>query len=148
MPEENHRGTPRKDSGRAPTQRIPLSPEHNRVSGAIVNAAFNIHKALGPGLLESIYEKCLTYELGQAGLQVDTQVSVPVHYKSMVFDEGLRIDLLVNRLVVVELKAVEAILPVHHAQLLTYLKLSNLRLGLLINFNVPVLRDGLVRVIL
>lgn len=115
---------------------------------AVVDAAFAVHKALGPGLLESVYEVCLTHELTKRGLDMARQLQLPVVYDGLQLDAALRLDLLVARCVVVELKAVETILPVHHAQVLTYLKLTGHRLGLLINFNVPLIRDGIKRVIL
>ena len=114
----------------------------------MVDAAYAVHRALGPGLLESVYEVCLIHELNKRGLKVDRQVAVPVVYDDVRLDAGLRLDLVVENGVLVELKAVETILPVHHAQVLTYLKLSGLRLGLLINFNVPVIRDGIKRIVL
>ena len=111
----------------------------------IIGAAMEVHSSLGPGLLESTYEACLVYELQERGLQVQSQVSLPVHYKNVRLDAGYRIDVLVENLVIVELKSVEAILPVHEAQLISYLKLSDLHLGLLVNFNVKRLKDGIVR---
>ena len=115
---------------------------------AVVDAAFSVHSNLGPGLLESVYETCLVYELNKRNLKADRQVAVPVVYDGRQLDAGLRLDVLVDDRVVVELKAVESVLPVHIAQLLTYLKLSGHRLGLLINFNVPLIRDGIKRVVL
>src|SRR5439155_23054915 len=103
------------------------------------------HRALGPGLLESVYELCLVHELTKRGLKVERQVSLPVVYDSIRLDAGLRLDIVVEDSVVVELKAVESMLPVHTAQLLTYLKLTGHRLGLLINFNVPLIKDGIHR---
>lgn len=105
-----------------------------------------VHTALGPGLLEGVYEACLAFELKQRGLQVQTQVEMPVCYQGVSIDTGYRLDLLIERAVIVELKAVEKLMPVHEAQLLTYLKLADKRLGLLINFNVPHLRDGIKRI--
>src|SRR5262249_25116156 len=106
----------------------------NQISGSIVDAAMKVHTALGPGLLESAYEACLGDELRKRGLQVQSQVALPVTYDGIKIDIGYRIDLLVEESVVVELKAVEKFAPIHEAQLLSYLKLSGLRLGLLINF--------------
>ncbi|NJL55562.1 GxxExxY protein [bacterium] len=106
-----------------------------------------VHRELGPGLLESAYETCLKYELKQAGLAVESQVPQPVSYKGMALECGYRLDVLVEDLVIVELKAVEALLPIHDAQLLTYLRLRNLWLGLLINFNVPILKHGIKRLV-
>ncbi len=117
----------------------------NTVSREIVTAAMKVHTALGPGLLESTYEACLLHELTKAGLQAEAQVGLPVIYDGIKLDLGYRIDLLVQNLVIVELKSVEAISPVHQAQLLSYLKLSGKSLGLLINFNVAHLKDGIKR---
>lgn len=117
----------------------------NRISGTIVDAAIAVHSALGPGLLESAYEACLLYELRKRGLRVESQVPLPVVYESVKLEVGYRIDLLVENVIVVELKACESIAPVHRIQLLSYLKLSNKPLGLLLNFHVPLMRDGIVR---
>lgn len=114
----------------------------------LLEACFNVHKALGPGLLESSYEICLAYELQKSGLQVATQVPMPIIYEEMKLDAGYRIDLLVENSIVVEVKAVEDFHPVHLAQILTYLKLSGNRLGLLVNFNVGLLKNGIKRVVL
>jgi GxxExxY protein len=108
----------------------------NRLTGMVVDAAMTVHTALGPGLLESTYEKCLVYELRKRGLRVASQVSLPVLYDGMEIDAGYRLDVVVEDAVIVELKAVEKLLPVHEAQLLSYLKLSGFKAGLLINFNV------------
>jgi GxxExxY protein len=124
-----------------------LSSEHNRVSGVIVDSAFAVHQALGPGLLESVYEQCLALELQTRGVAVSRQVSLPVTYRGTRIDAGFRLDLLVEDLVVVEIKAAERLLPIHDAQLLTYLKLSDRQLGLLINFNVPRIKDGIKRLV-
>ncbi|MCS5489192.1 GxxExxY protein [Algoriphagus limi] len=114
----------------------------------LLDACFNVHKALGPGLLESSYELCLAYELQKSGLQVATQVPMPITYEEIKFDAGYRIDLLVEDSIVVELKAVEEFHPVHLAQIMTYMKLSGNRLGLLVNFNVQLLKNGIKRVII
>jgi GxxExxY protein len=119
----------------------------NRISGIIVDAAIHVHRALGPGLLESAYEVCLTYELRERGLRVRTQVELPIAYKNVQLETGYRIDLLVEEAVVVELKTVTKVLPVHEAQLLTHLRLSRHRLGLLLNFYVPAMRDGIRRMV-
>jgi GxxExxY protein len=119
----------------------------NRLSGIVVDAAIHVHRALGPGLLESAYEACLAYELRGRGLHVRTQVDVPIVYKNVQLEIGYRIDLLVEESVVVELKTVTKLLPVHEAQLLTHLRLSRRRLGLLLNFYVPVMRDGIKRIV-
>jgi GxxExxY protein len=115
---------------------------------AIIGAAIEVHRALGPGLLESAYEECLAYELNLRGLEVLRQVDLPVSYKGVELDCGYRMDLLVENTVVVEIKAVDEIHPVHEAQLLTYLRLSKMRVGLIINFNVGVLKNGIVRRVL
>ncbi|MEO1146278.1 MAG: GxxExxY protein [Cyanobacteria bacterium J06638_22] len=114
----------------------------------MVDAAFKVHSVLGAGLLESVYETCLEYELTKRGLTVDRQLALPVIYENVQLDAGFRLDLLVNRCVIVELKAVAELLPIHTAQLMTYLKLSQHRLGLLINFNTPLIRDGIKRIAL
>jgi GxxExxY protein len=118
----------------------------NDVTGQIIDAAMKVHTALGPGLLESAYEACLTHELRTRGLNVEVQKELPVEYGGVRMDVGYRIDLLVEDLVIVELKAVAALLPIHQAQLISYLKLSDRRVGLLINFNVVRLKDGIKRI--
>lgn len=117
----------------------------NAVSREIVTAAMKVHTALGPGLLESTYQACPLHELRKIGLQAEAEIGLPVFYDGIKLDLGYRIDLLVQSLVIVELKSVEAISPVHQAQLLSYLKLSGKSLGLLINFNVAHLKDGIQR---
>lgn len=117
----------------------------NDISAQILDAAIKVHRELGPGLLESTYEVCLAYELRQRGLRVHTQVSLPVIYDGMRIDAGYRVDLLVEDQVIVELKAIEKVLPLHEAQLLTYLRLADKRLGILLNFNVTRLKDGFKR---
>lgn len=119
----------------------------DRITGTVVDSAMRVHTALGPGMLESVYEKCLRHELVKRGLKVESQVWVPVIYDGVKIEGGYRIDLLVESDVVVELKVVEQILEVHKAQLLSYLKLSDKRVGLLINFNVVHLRDGIRRLV-
>jgi GxxExxY protein len=111
----------------------------------VIGCAIEVHRVLGPGLLESAYEECLAFELKLAGFEVARQVELPVRYKSLDLDCGYRIDLLINKSLIVELKTVENFLPIHEAQLLTYLRLSEIATGLLINFNVPVLKNGLRR---
>jgi GxxExxY protein len=118
----------------------------NEIARVIVDCAFKVHKALGPGLLESSYEECLSYELTRAGLSVEKQKPLPLVYEQVRLEVGYRIDILVSGKVVVEVKSVEALNDVHLAQLLTYLKLSGCRLGLLINFNVALIKDGIRRV--
>jgi len=117
----------------------------NEISKIIIGAAIEVHKALGPGLLESAYQECLYYELKQKGLKVRKEVPMPIEYKEVKLDHGYRIDLLVEDKVVIELKTVDSLLDVHTAQILTYLKLGNYKLGLLINFNSKLLKDGLKR---
>jgi GxxExxY protein len=126
----------------------PITEEDERLAAAVVDAALKVHKALGPGLLESVYEACLCHELAQRGIPFQSQVALPVVYEGQRLDAGLRLDLLVANRVIVELKAVELMQSLYEAQLLTYLKLSGLRLGLLINFNVPRIRDGIKRMVL
>ncbi|MFZ1028272.1 MAG: GxxExxY protein [Limnoraphis robusta] len=128
--------------------RDPISEEVNQVAKQIVDAAFTVHSTLGAGLLESVYEVCLDYELTKRGLRVARQVSLPVIYDDIQLDAGFRLDLLVDQCVIVELKAVPDLLPVHTAQVITYLKLSQHRLGFLINFNVPLIKDGIKRIAL
>ncbi len=120
----------------------------NEVSRLVLDASMRVHTALGPGLLESTYEACLAHELKNSGLSVQTQVPLPVVYQGLKLEIGYRIDLLVDDLVVVEVKSVEALAPIHHAQVLTYLKLSGKSLGLLINFNAVRLKDGIKRFVM
>ena len=119
----------------------------NEIGTAIIASAMKIHAAVGPGLLESAYETCLFYELEKQGLSVQRQVLIPIRYDDLTIDNGYRIDLLVGDRVVVELKAVETILPVHRGQLLSYLRLGRFKLGYLLNFNVAHMRDGIVRLV-
>ena len=119
--------------------------EYNNISKHIINAAIEVHKELGAGLLESVYEYCLLDELKHRGLRAERQVQLPVCYKGNKLDKEFFIDILVEDKIVLELKSVEAILPIHEFQLLTYLKLSGKKIGLLINFNVPLLKDGIRR---
>lgn len=122
--------------------------ELNKITEQIIGAAIEVHRALGPGLLESAYEECLCHELGLRQVPFERQRPLPVNYKGVKLDCGYRLDLLVSSAVVVEIKAVEVIQPIHEAQLLTYLKLGGWKLGLLINFNVPMLKEGIRRRIL
>jgi GxxExxY protein len=122
--------------------------ELNTISYDIIGCAYKVHSALGPGLLESTYEVCLAFELEKMGYKVVTQKPVPVVYEGIKLDAGYRIDMLVEDSIVVELKSVDGILPIHKAQLLTYMKLSGNKLGLLINFNVVDLKQGITRMIL
>jgi GxxExxY protein len=117
------------------------------IGHAIIGAAIKVHSVVGPGLLESAYETCLLYELEKQGLPVLRQVMIPIRYEDLTIDNGYRVDLLVGEQVLVELKAVEAILPVHRGQLLSYLRLGGFRLGYLLNFHVARMRDGVVRMV-
>ena len=136
---------------RAKSQRKkPIKPTimtENELAKIIVNTCYNIHVELGPGLLESVYEEILYYELKSQGLSVDRQRGIPVFWKDIKMDIGFRADLIVENKVVVELKSVELIAPVHPKKLLTYLRLTNLKLGLLINFNEALIKDGITRVV-
>ncbi|OGP58526.1 MAG: GxxExxY protein [Deltaproteobacteria bacterium RBG_13_61_14] len=117
----------------------------NDLSGKIVDAAIEVHRHLGPGLLESAYESCLARELSQRGLEIQRQVELPIHYKGEQLEVSFRIDILVQDLIIVEIKAVEQILGVHEAQVITYLKLSGCPLGLLLNFNTKLMKNGIRR---
>ena len=121
--------------------------EEDTLSKEIIGAAIEVHRNLGPGLLESAYEECLCRELAICGIAFERQKSLAVSYKGVKLDCGYRLDIVVGGLIILELKAVDQIEPIHEAQLLTYLKLSNLKLGILINFNVPILRDGIKRIV-
>ncbi|MBP1773434.1 MAG: hypothetical protein H6P99_2597 [Holophagaceae bacterium] len=139
--EKDHRQdakAPRKD----------LSREEELLAASIVDAAVKVHSTLGPGLLERIYEICLIHELTKRGHKVESQVAVPINYDGIQLEAGLRLDLVVDGLAVLELKSVDHTLPVHEAQLITYLKLSGVRLGFLLNFNVALMKDGITRRIL
>jgi GxxExxY protein len=127
--------------GDAETQR------ENQITGIVIGAAIEVHRELGPGLLESAYEECLCHELSLRGIAFQRQVELPVRYKGIKLDCGYRMDVVVEDLVLLELKTVEKLAPIHEAQLLTYLKLYRRSVGLLINFNVPVLKDGLKRIV-
>jgi GxxExxY protein len=120
----------------------------NDLSSSIIGAAIEVHRALGPGLLESAYQQCLARELALREIPFQQQLSLPVHYKGTRLDCGYRLDFLVAETIVVEVKAIDLLLPIHHAQLLSYLKLGGWKLGLLINFHVALLRDGIQRVVL
>ena len=124
-----------------------LPAETENLARQIVDSAVKVHATLGPGLLESVYEKCLAIELTRRNITFKQQVAVPIVYEGTQVDPGLRLDLVAGGQVVVEMKAVEKLLPVHEAQLLTYLKLTGLPLGLLLNFNVPLMKDGIRRLI-
>jgi GxxExxY protein len=122
-------------------------PEINACTSAIIRAAIEVHRYLGPGLLESVYGNCLLYELRQARLPVETEKALPVQYKEVRLDCGFRVDFIVAHMILVEVKSVATLAPIHTAQLLTYLKVAGLPAGLLINFNVAVLKDGIRRVL-
>ncbi|MDU0112962.1 GxxExxY protein [Psychrosphaera aquimarina] len=118
------------------------------LAGVVIGCAIEVHRQLGPGLLESVYQKCLVYELRNLGIQVEYEVKLPVLYKGIEFDNGFRIDLLVSKLLIVELKTVKKLENIHQAQLLTYMKLANIGIGLLINFNEVLLKNGIKRMVL
>ncbi len=122
-----------------------LSDKEEAIGKAIVHAAFKVHKTLGPGLLEKVYEACMEYELKKAGYNVKRQIKIPIIYDQLIFEEGLRLDLLVEDLVITELKAIETVHPVWEAQIISHLKLMDLELGYLINFNVPLIKKGIKR---
>jgi len=119
----------------------------NEIATAVLDAAFKIHRILGPGLLESVYQATLDFELRKRGLRVVQQVGLPVYYEEIKLELGFRVDLIVADKVIIEIKSVEALAPVHRKQLLTYLRLMNLRLGLLLNFNVELMKNGIQRVV-
>jgi GxxExxY protein len=124
-----------------------LAKDENELSKIILDAAFRVHSALGPGLLESAYEACLAYELRNEGLEVLTQVPLPLVYREVRLDVGYRLDLVVEDLVIVEVKAIDSLIAIHQAQVISYLKLTGKKLGILINFNTLHLRDGIKRVV-
>ncbi len=126
----------------------PIDAATESIATSIVDAALHVHRALGPGLLESVYETCLAHELSKRGIDVQRQVVLPIVYDGVQLESGLRLDMMVGRSVIVEIKAVEVLLPVHKAQVLAYLRLSSFRLGLLINFNVVMIKDGIKRIAL
>ena len=119
--------------------------QNNSLTDAIIGAAISVHRELGPGLLESAYEKCLAFELTQSGLQIAVQQEIPIKYKGQSIESGFRADLIIDNKVLIELKSVDQLIPVHTAQVLTYLKLTGLRTALLINFNVQLLKNGIKR---
>lgn len=126
----------------------PLTEKEEHAATKIVHSALEVHRAIGPGLLESVYETCFCHELSKKGLEFKKQVTVPIRYDNLSFESALRLDVLVEGCVICELKALEIVLPVHSAQVLSYLRMCKLRLGFLINFNVPVIRQGIKRIIL
>ena len=119
----------------------------NDLSGEVIGAAIEVHKHLGPGLLESAYEECLCHELSSRQIAYERQKPLPIHYKGIRLDSGYRLDVVVKGMIILELKSCEKIEDIHKAQLLTYLRLSGLRLGLIFNFNVPIMKEGIVRVV-
>ena len=125
-----------------------LSNQEEAVGRAIVRVAYNVHSTLGPGLLEKIYEICLVHELRKVGFSVARQLDIAIQYDGIVFDEGLRLDIIVENKVIIEVKALDQVNPVWMAQVLSHLKLTGMRLGYLINFNVPLIKDGMKRIIL
>jgi GxxExxY protein len=136
-----------KTKGEGYAKMAKVDADFRALTEAIIGAAIEVHRHLGPGLLESTYESCLAFELNQRGLTVERQKELPVVYKGVRIDCGYRIDLLVDGVVVLELKAVEKLLPIHEAQLLSYLKLSGLKIGLMLNFNVRQLTEGIRRIV-
>ena len=122
--------------------------EKDELSRQVIGCAMEVHRRLGPGLLESAYHACLVHELSLAGIAFEKELALPVPYKGVLLDCGYRLDVVVERRLILELKSVDALLPVHHAQLMTYLKLTGLRVGLLINFNVVLLKDGIKRIVI
>lgn len=139
---QRHKGTKKMNSKYKPVS------EEEKIAKAIINAAYVVHKELGPGLLEKVYEVCFCHVLKREGFDVKRQLDIPIVFEEIVFDEGLRLDVLVNDLVICELKALDIVNPVWEAQLLSHLKLTGKRLGFLINFNVPLIKDGIKRMIL
>jgi GxxExxY protein len=126
----------------------PVSARAEEVATAVVDAAIKVHRALGPGLLESAYEACLCYELSKRGIPYRRQVSLPIRYEEVFVETGFRLDVLVDECVVIELKSTEAIVPIHEAQLLTHLNLANVRLGFILNFNVALMKQGIKRMVI
>jgi len=124
-----------------------LSEETEKIGSAIVNAAYKVHKELGPGLLEKVYEICLSHEIKKSGFQVVRQIKIPIVYDGIVFEESLKLDLLVENKIIIEIKAVEQVNPVWQAQIISHLKLTGKDLGFLINFNVPLIKNGIKRFI-
>ena len=127
---------------------LPITPEEEAVGKAVVNAAYTVHKELGPGLLEKVYEVCFCHVLVKEGFFVQRQLDISIVFDNIVFSEGLRLDVMVNGLVICELKALENVNPVWEAQILSHLKLTGKRLGYLINFNVPLMKDGIKRLVM
>ena len=117
------------------------------IAKSVVDSAIKVHKALGPGLLESVYQKCLAYELRQKGFDVKTEIPVPIEYGEVTLDTGFRLDMRIDNQIIIENKTVEKLLPIHKAQLITYLKLTGIRIGFLLNWNVVLMKDGIKRMI-
>jgi GxxExxY protein len=140
----NHRGT----EAQRKTNLVEIIRDKDPLTKIVIGSAIEVHRHLGPGLLESVYEECLCHELSTLGIEFERQVQLPLEYKGVSLEYGLRLDILIPGKLVIELKTVEKIMPIHEAQLLTYLKLASIPTGLLINFNVPVLRDGIRRMVL
>ncbi len=129
-------------------QVIDISKPENKISGTVIDTALSIHKKLGPGLLESAYEEALIYFLKKEDLKVEYQKQIPIRIDDLFIKTGFRADIIVNECVICEIKSIEKLMPIHTAQLMTYLRLSGIRMGLLINFNVPLLKDGLKRIVI
>jgi GxxExxY protein len=121
--------------------------KENKIAKLVVDAAYHVHTTLGPGLLESVYEIVLAHEIEKRGLALERQVSIPIQYEGMIFDEGFRADIVVEDSVILELKSIESVAPVHKKQLLTYLRLTDKRLGLLLNFGAPLIKKGIFRIV-
>jgi GxxExxY protein len=124
-----------------------LMLKENKIAKLVVDAAYHVHTTLGPGLLESVYEIVLAHEIEKRGLALERQVSIPIQYEGMIFDEGFRADIVVEDSVILELKSIESVAPVHKKQLLTYLRLTDKRLGLLLNFGAPLIKKGIFRIV-
>jgi len=132
---------------RAETAEINKEERLNKITETIIGVAVDVHRAMGPGLLESAYEACMVYDLTHAGLKVEHQKPLPIIYRGVRLDCGYRLDLVIENEIILELKSVERLLPIHKAQLISYLKLSHCNIGLLINFNVRILKDGIQRIV-
>ena len=130
------------------SQFIKISEQEEIIGRAIINAAYEVHKELGPGLLEKVYEICFCHVLKKYNFEVKRQIDIPIHFDGLYFEEGLRLDVMVNNSVICEIKAIETVNPVWEAQLLSHLKLSGKRLGYLINFNVPLIKNGIKRMVI
>jgi GxxExxY protein len=142
-----HKGT-KEQEGTKLKEFEPIPRETERIAKVVVDAAFKGHSSLGPGLLETVYKACFVHELQRRQLVVESEVAIPINYEGLLLGTGLRLDVLIEKQIIVELKAVEKLVPLFEAQLLSYLRLSRLRLGLLINFNVPLIKNGIKRIVL